>query len=73
MASLGNDPSGTEKPRGFAALSKDERWEMSHKGGRTAHRLGRAHQWTPEQAREAAKKGAAARLRTLARRRGVIA
>jgi general stress protein YciG len=33
---------------------------LGRKGGRRAHKLGKAHQFTPEEAREAGKKGAAA-------------
>jgi hypothetical protein len=51
-----------KKPaRGFASLSPAQRAEIAGIGGRTAHQLGRAHQFTPEEAREASLKGAAAR------------
>jgi general stress protein YciG len=43
--------------RGFARLSPEERRKVSGLGGRTAHQMGRAHQFTPEEAREAGKKG----------------
>lgn len=49
------------RPRGFAALSIERRKEISSQGGRTAHEEGRAHRWTPEQARAAALKGHEAR------------
>jgi general stress protein YciG len=43
--------------RGFARLSPEERRKVSSIGGRAAHQQGRAHQFTPEEAREAGKKG----------------
>lgn len=49
----------TDKKRpgaGFAAMDPERLREMSALGGRTAHLLGKAHQFTSEEAREAAKK-----------------
>jgi general stress protein YciG len=43
--------------RGFARLSPEERAAMSRKGGQTAHARGTAHQFTPEEARKAGRKG----------------
>jgi len=43
--------------RGFAAMSADKRREIASKGGRTAHELGMAHQWSSAEARAAGKKG----------------
>ena len=43
--------------RGFAAMDKDKQREIASKGGTTAHKLGRAHQWTQEEASEAGRKG----------------
>lgn len=54
-------PDTTPKPRGFATLSEDRRREIASLGGQAAHRKGRAHVYTSETAREAGKKGAAAR------------
>jgi general stress protein YciG len=51
------------KPRGFAALSKEQRIEASRKGGKAAHVInpetGRApgYEWNREEAREAGRKG----------------
>lgn len=42
---------------GFALLDKESRRRNASKGGKKAHELGRAHQWTSEQARAAGKKG----------------
>jgi general stress protein YciG len=46
-----NDP----KPRGFAALSPEQRREIARKGGRRAHALGRAHRFDSESASAAGK------------------
>jgi hypothetical protein len=48
-------------PRGFAAMSRLLNSELASKGGKTAHALGRAHTFTPEEARAAAKKSVEAR------------
>ncbi len=55
-----------QKPlkRGFAAMSAEQQRLIASKGGRVAHEKGAAHEWTPEEARLAARKGA-----LLARRR----
>ena len=47
--------------RGFASMSKERQLELSSKGGRAVHQKGTAHEWTPEEAREAARKAALAR------------
>lgn len=46
-----------KKKRGFAAMDKEKHREIASKGGKAAHELGRAHQFTSEEAREAGKKG----------------
>lgn len=46
-----------KKLRGFAAMDKEKHREIASKGGKAAHELGRAHQFTSEEAREAGKKG----------------
>jgi hypothetical protein len=43
--------------RGFAAMSPEKRRQIASKGGRTAHELGTAHQWSADEARVAGKKG----------------
>jgi len=40
----------TPKPRGFAALTADQRRTLGSKGGRTAHARGTANKFTPESA-----------------------
>lgn len=47
--------------RGFASMDRQKQREIASKGGRTAHEKGLAHQWTPEKAREAGRKGGLAR------------
>ena len=47
----------TERLRGFASMDKEQRRLIASKGGKAAHRLGRAHKYTTEQAREAGRKG----------------
>jgi general stress protein YciG len=50
----------TPKPkRGFAAMTKEQQRAIASKGGRAAHKLGLAYEFTSEKAREAGKKGGA--------------
>jgi general stress protein YciG len=46
-----------ERASGFAAMDREEQRKIASKGGKAAHRQGRAHQFTTEQAREAGRKG----------------
>jgi len=46
---------------GFASMTKAERQAAAKAGGIAAHRKKVAHQWTPEEAREAGRKGGLAR------------
>jgi general stress protein YciG len=46
------------KDRGFASMDREKRREIASKGGRAAHQKGTAHEWTPEEAREAGRKSA---------------
>ena len=48
-----------KRMRGLAAMSPERRREIASKGGRTSQARGTAHQWTPEEASEAGKKGSA--------------
>ena len=43
--------------RGFASMSKEKQREIASKGGKAAHKKGTAHEWTPDEAREAGKIG----------------
>jgi len=38
-------------------MDREQRRQIASKGGKAAHQLGRAHKYTPEQAREAGRKG----------------
>jgi general stress protein YciG len=52
-------PTGERKKerRGFASMSAEKQREIASKGGRAAHMKGTAHEWTPEEARKAGRKG----------------
>lgn len=59
------EPSGSEAgvavgQRGFAAMTRERRREIASSGGRTAHELGRAHEFTADEARSAGRKGGTA-------------
>lgn len=43
--------------RGFAAMDASKQREIASMGGRAAHRSGNAHEFTPEEARAAGRKG----------------
>lgn len=45
------------KRRGFAAMDPRKVSEIASKGGKAAHRTGTAHEFTPDEAREAGRKG----------------
>lgn len=59
--------------RGFANLSKEERQRIASLGGRAAHAMGTAHEFTSEQAKAAGRAGgiARARKRKLAKQQSV--
>jgi general stress protein YciG len=44
--------------RGFASMTSEKQREIASKGGRAAHVKGTAHEWTPDEARSAGRKGA---------------
>lgn len=46
-----------KKPRGFAAMDPAKQREIARRGGKIAHLRGNAHEFTPEEAREAGRKG----------------
>src|SRR5436189_6007028 len=49
---------GERKERGgFASMSPEKQREIASKGGRAAHEKGTAHEWTPDEARNAGRKG----------------
>ena len=43
--------------RGFASMDEEKQREIASKGGKVAHEKGTAHEFTPEEAREAGRKG----------------
>jgi hypothetical protein len=43
--------------RGFASMDEEKQRQIASEGGRAAHEKGTAHEFTPEEAREAGKKG----------------
>ncbi len=49
--------------RGFAAMTPEQQREIASRGGKAAHERGTAHQFSAEEAREAGRKGGAARHR----------
>ncbi len=54
----------SDQTHGFASMDADGRREIARKGGRAAHQRGTAHEWTPEEAREAGRKGGGVLLRS---------
>lgn len=46
-----------KKKRGFAAMDPAAQREIARKGGKAAHAAGTAHEFTPEEARIAGRKG----------------
>ena len=49
---------GTRKSRrGFAAMDPAKQREIARQGGKAAHQLGVAHEWSSQEAREAGRKG----------------
>ncbi len=52
--------SNSERPksnRGFASMDTSKQREIASKGGKAAHAQGRAHEFTPDEARVAGRKG----------------
>ncbi len=52
--------SNSERPksnRGFASMDSGKQREIASKGGKAAHQQGRAHEFTPDEARTAGRKG----------------
>src|SRR6266511_3106938 len=47
---------GTSR-RGFASMDESKQREIASKGGHAAHAKGTAHEFTPDEAREAGRKG----------------
>jgi general stress protein YciG len=49
------------KGRGFASMDPDKQRSIASKGGKAAHEKGTAHEFTPEEAKRAGRKGGRAR------------
>jgi general stress protein YciG len=47
--------------RGFASMPAEKQREIASKGGKAAHQKGTAHEFTPDEARAAGRKGGQAR------------
>ena len=45
------------KKRGFASMDAEKQRAIASKGGKAAHQKGTAHEFTPEEARAAGRKG----------------
>lgn len=58
---MANEAQQAKRLRGFAAMSPEKRKQIASMGGRHAHALGKAHQFTQEEAREAGRKGGGAK------------
>jgi general stress protein YciG len=56
MADSSSTSSGVSK-RGFASMDPQRKREIASKGGRAAHEKGTAHEFTPDEARNAGRKG----------------
>jgi general stress protein YciG len=52
---------GNTSARGFASMDPAKQREIASRGGRAAHAKGTAHEFTPEEAREAGRKGGQSR------------
>ena len=48
---------GKRSNRGFASMDASRQREIASKGGKAAHAKGTAHEWTPDEARVAGRKG----------------
>jgi len=55
-----NGGSMAKAKRGFAAMDEDKQRQIASMGGRAAHQKGTAHEFTPDEAREAGRKGGSA-------------
>jgi general stress protein YciG len=55
--SSGNGNGQKRRGRGFASMDPERVSEIASMGGKAAHAQGVAHEWTPDEARAAGKKG----------------
>lgn len=54
----------SKSKRGFASMSLARRTEIAKSGGIKAHQMGKAHQFTREEAKAAGRKGGRAKKKT---------
>src|SRR5579871_725158 len=54
---MAGNKGGKTENRGFASMNEERQREIASKGGKAAHEKGTAHEFTPEEAREAGRKG----------------
>ncbi|WPH22490.1 KGG domain-containing protein [Variovorax paradoxus] len=60
--SMNNNHEGRIRPRrGFAGMDPERQKEIARQGGRAAHAMGLAHEFTPEEARHARAKSLGAK------------
>lgn len=59
-------PPRKKQRRGFAAMSPEKQREIASLGGKAAHAKGTAHEFSPEEARTAGRKGGLAAQRARA-------
>jgi uncharacterized protein len=52
-----NQESKNSSKRGFASMDPELRKQIASLGGKAAHKKGTAHQFTPDEAKEAGRKG----------------
>jgi len=52
-----DDNSSGRTNRGFAAMDPEKQRKIASKGGKAAHAKGTAHEFTPEEAKAAGRKG----------------
>ena len=57
MADNDSNNPARRSTRGFASMDPAKRREIAKKGGHAAHQKGTAHEFTPEEARAAGRKG----------------
>ncbi len=58
-----SDKKKKKTKRGFASMDPEKQKRIASMGGKEAHRSGKAHQWSPEEARKAGRKGGQASRR----------
>lgn len=52
-----SQPIPKKSNRGFASMDREKQKQIASKGGKAAHAQGRAHEFTPDEARTAGRKG----------------